>query len=89
MEESGKVFSLERIRQWQKALLNSKEEKNTKDNFIFKKATPAFDVVIIDESSKASVPELVLPLTLGKKLVLIGDHSTATNQSSKKDLFAA
>lgn len=121
MEESGKVFSLERIRQWQKAQINSEEEKNTKDNvvehwlkiakksyqdkqiavekylkrvnvfvatcsecgssvfaqlysFIFKKATPAFDVVIIDEASKASVPELVLPLTLGKKLVLIGDH---------------
>lgn len=35
---------------------------------------PEFDVVIMDEASKATPPELVLPLTLGKKVVIIGDH---------------
>ena len=35
---------------------------------------PIFDLVIMDEASKATPPELVLPLTLGKKVVVIGDH---------------
>ena len=34
----------------------------------------SFDFVIMDETSKATPPELAMPLTLGKKLVLIGDH---------------
>jgi len=35
---------------------------------------PEFELVIMDEASKATPPELVLPLTLGKKVVIIGDH---------------
>lgn len=35
---------------------------------------PEFDLVIMDEASKATPPELVLPLTFGKKVVIIGDH---------------
>ncbi len=35
---------------------------------------PVFDLVIMDEASKATPPELVLPLTLGKRVVVIGDH---------------
>lgn len=35
---------------------------------------PEFDLVIMDEASKATPPELILPLTLGKKVVIIGDH---------------
>lgn len=35
---------------------------------------PEFDIVIMDEASKATPPELVLPLTLGKKVIIIGDH---------------
>jgi len=38
------------------------------------KSDPEFDLVIMDEASKATPPELVLPLTLGKKVVVIGDH---------------
>ncbi|MCB9608980.1 MAG: AAA family ATPase [Polyangiaceae bacterium] len=33
-----------------------------------------FDIVIVDEVSKATPPELILPLLLGKKAVLVGDH---------------
>ena len=33
-----------------------------------------FDVVIIDEVSKATPPELLLPLMKAKKVVLVGDH---------------
>lgn len=35
---------------------------------------PTFDVVIVDEVSKATPPELLLPALRGKKLILIGDH---------------
>ncbi len=35
---------------------------------------PAFDVVIIDEVSKATPPELLLPMLKGKKIILVGDH---------------
>lgn len=33
-----------------------------------------FDIVIVDEVSKATPPELILPLLLGAKAVLVGDH---------------
>jgi len=33
-----------------------------------------FDVVIIDEVSKATPPELLMPMLLGRKTVLVGDH---------------
>ncbi|BAZ24709.1 translation initiation factor IF-2 domain-containing protein [Kalymmatonema gypsitolerans NIES-4073] len=33
-----------------------------------------FDVVIIDEVSKCTPPELVIPALKGKKLVMVGDH---------------
>ncbi len=33
-----------------------------------------FDIVIVDEVSKATPPELILPLLLGHKAVLVGDH---------------
>jgi len=33
-----------------------------------------FDVVIVDEVSKATPPELLLPALLGKKLILVGDR---------------
>ena len=33
-----------------------------------------FDVVIMDEASKATPLEMVVPLVLGKKIIVIGDH---------------
>lgn len=33
-----------------------------------------FDYVIMDESSKASPPETLVPINMGKNVVLIGDH---------------
>lgn len=35
---------------------------------------PDFDVVIIDEVSKATPPELLLPMLKARKLILVGDH---------------
>ncbi|MEH2260226.1 AAA domain-containing protein [Nostoc sp.] len=33
-----------------------------------------FDVVIIDEVSKCTLPELLIPALKGKKIVMVGDH---------------
>ncbi|MER2090198.1 MAG: AAA domain-containing protein [Sporosarcina sp.] len=40
----------------------------------FMEEYPIFDVVIIDEVSKATPPELLLPMLKGKKIILVGDH---------------
>lgn len=40
----------------------------------FAEEYPDFDVVIIDEVSKATPPELLLPMLKGKKIILVGDH---------------
>ena len=33
-----------------------------------------FDLVIVDEVSKATPPELLMPMLLGKQIILVGDH---------------
>ncbi|WIW69851.1 AAA domain-containing protein [Anaerosinus gibii] len=33
-----------------------------------------FDWVIVDEAGKATPPEILVPIALGKKIVLVGDH---------------
>lgn len=35
---------------------------------------PEFDVVIMDEASKATPLEMAVPMVLGKKIIVIGDH---------------
>ena len=50
-----------------------------------------FDVVIIDEVSKATPPELLIPLMKGRKIVLVGDHrqlppAFGENESSYQQL---
>ncbi|GKV68174.1 hypothetical protein NCCP2716_06720 [Sporosarcina sp. NCCP-2716] len=40
----------------------------------FAEEYPQFDLVIIDEVSKATPPELLLPMLKGKKIILVGDH---------------
>ncbi|NQX62214.1 serine/threonine-protein kinase [Paenibacillus qinlingensis] len=35
----------------------------------------AFDYVIVDEAAKASVPEILIPLLRGSRLILVGDHN--------------
>ncbi|MCG6133943.1 MAG: AAA domain-containing protein [Nostoc sp. LLA-1] len=43
-------------------------------NYNFSQEFTAFDVVIIDEVSKCTPPELLIPALKGKKLVMVGDH---------------
>jgi len=52
-----------------------------------------FDVVIIDEVSKATPPELLIPLMKGRKTVLVGDHrqlppAFGENESSYMELVS-
>ena len=35
---------------------------------------PAFDLAVVDEVSKATPPELLMPLLLGRRSALVGDH---------------
>lgn len=43
-------------------------------NQLFGKHDMQFDVVIMDEASKATPLEMAIPMVLGKKIILIGDH---------------
>ncbi len=54
-----------------------------------RKNEPEFDLVIMDEASKATPPELVLPLTLGKKVVIIGDHKQLPPMIDEKEFGEA
>lgn len=52
-----------------------------------------FDVVIIDEVSKSTPPELLIPLMKGRKAILVGDHRQLPPQfnereGSYKEMFA-
>ena len=59
------------------SVFHSNEYRNFKDKVDFKplyKQEIKFDLVIQDEASKASPPELALPCVYGKKAIIIGDH---------------
>lgn len=45
-----------------------------------------FDYVIIDEAARASSSELLIPLTKGKKIVLVGDHKQISPELEKNIL---
>ena len=42
--------------------------------FLNQSNTISFDTVIMDEASKATPPEMLLPLCFGKRSIVIGDH---------------
>jgi hypothetical protein len=44
-----------------------------------------FDTVIMDEASKATPPELLLPLSFGKRCIVIGDHRQLPPMLNDKD----
>jgi superfamily I DNA and/or RNA helicase len=53
------------------------------------KLSVVFDVVIVDEASKATPPELLMPLCLGKKAVIIGDHKQLPPMLNEKEFKEA
>lgn len=48
-----------------------------------------FDTVIMDEASKATPPEMLLPLCFGKKSVVIGDHKQLPPMLNDKEFREA
>ena len=46
-----------------------------------------FDVVIVDEASKATLPELLMPLCYAKKSIIIGDHRQLPPVIFEEDFF--
>lgn len=56
---------------------------------IYKRYSIAFDIVIMDEASKALPPELLLPLCFGKKSIVIGDHRQLPPMLNEKDFREA
>lgn len=56
---------------------------------IKQKLSTTFDVVIMDEASKATPPEMLLPLCFGKKSIVIGDHKQLPPMLNEKDFKEA
>jgi superfamily I DNA and/or RNA helicase len=72
----GKLNSENRWTSFFRAYLNVFNHKNYQENN-FKECNRTnidFDRVIMDEASKATPPELALPVLFGKKSIIVGDH---------------
>jgi len=72
----GKLNSENRWTSFFRAYLNVFNHKNYQENN-FKECNRTnidFDTVIMDEASKATPPELALPVLFGKKSIIVGDH---------------
>lgn len=50
-------------------------------------AGQGFDVVIVDEASKATLPELLMPLCYARKSIIIGDHRQLPPVIFEDDFF--
>lgn len=50
-------------------------------------AGEGFDVVIVDEASKATLPELLMPLCYARKSIIIGDHRQLPPVIFEDDFF--
>jgi DNA polymerase III delta prime subunit len=57
--------------------------------FLNEKFDVSFDTVIMDEASKATPPELILPLCFAKRSIVIGDHRQLPPMLNEKDFREA
>lgn len=72
----GKLNSENKWTSFFRSYLNVFNHKNYQENN-FKECNRTnidFDTVIMDEASKATPPELALPVLFGKKSIIVGDH---------------
>ena len=72
----GKLNSEEKWTSFFRSYLNVfNKESYEKNDFISCNRTDInFDTIIMDEASKATPPELALPVLYGKKTIIVGDH---------------
>lgn len=72
----GKLNSENKWTSFFRSYLNTFDKENFEKND-FKacnKTNISFDTIIMDEASKATPPELALPVIYGKKAIIVGDH---------------
>lgn len=77
----GKLNSENKWTSFFHSYLNVFDRENYKRSFFDKSAKSRcyrieinFDTIIMDEASKATPPELALPVLFGKKSIIVGDH---------------
>lgn len=77
----GKLNSENKWTSFFHSYLNVFERENYEKSFFNKSAKGlcydvniSFDIIIMDEASKATPPELALPVLYGKKSIIVGDH---------------
>lgn len=56
------------------SICGSRDFHDTYESLYGSNTEPYFDVVIMDEASKATPLEMAVPMVWGKKIILIGDH---------------
>jgi hypothetical protein len=54
----------------------------------FREPEPVFDVLIMDEASKATVTEMLVPATRAARWILVGDHLQLSPYADARDLQA-
>lgn len=72
----GKLNSENKWTSFFRSYLNVFEKKHfeNKNYDVLNRTKISFDTVIMDEASKATPPELALPVLIGKKSIIVGDH---------------
>lgn len=72
----GKLNSENKWTSFFRSYLNVFEKKHfeNKNYDVLNRTKISFDTIIMDEASKATPPELALPVLFGKKSVIVGDH---------------
>lgn len=72
----GKLNSENKWTSFFRSYLNVFEKKHfeNKNYDVLNRTKISFDTVIMDEASKATPPELALPILFGKKSIIVGDH---------------
>lgn len=72
----GKLNSENKWTSFFRSYINVFEKKHFEDkNYdVLNRTKISFDTVIMDEASKATPPELALPVLYGKKSIIVGDH---------------
>jgi superfamily I DNA and/or RNA helicase len=69
--------------------MNKEQKLQFLKQLLEQERTISFDTVIMDEASKATPPELVLPLCFGKRCIVIGDHRQLPPMLNEKDFREA
>lgn len=72
----GKLNSENKWTSFFRSYLNTFDKENFEKNDFkaYNKTNISFDTIIMDEASKATPPELALPVIYGKKAIIVGDH---------------